>query len=777
MGNRIHTLYVVHHSHTDIGYTDLQENVLDLQTDNIRDVIRLLRSPENREFRWNCETLFIVERFLEEADEEERKEFFACVRRGNIGISLNYLNFNDLLDADVFRDRVLALREVFARYGADLPQSAMCADINGVSMGYRKALLDCGAGFFYMNINTCHGGAPFGKTHQPFRWRAADGRSLLVWSAEHYNLGNALGLRYEPQSNGYFQQYIGDRWLADPIENLHANLTDYLTRLSEGGYPYSFLPVSVSGIFTDNAPANIEILRNIEQYHARYGKDDGITIRMVTVEELYRLIAPCLGEIPEVSGDLNDWWADGVGSTPLAVKHYLSARRQYRWALSLDPAAPKKWEALCREAQANLLLYAEHTWGHSCSVSDPSLGIAGDLDLRKQSYASRANEMTSLLLNRIRREQNAIFRLYRGTGALRVTSPRGAEEVGPVAFEIEAPYYPHILVKNEKGEALPTQCHRTVRGVEVVFTDRFGEGKQKAYTFAPVAGEEAAPAEVARTENGIQTSFFRLEWEPGQGLVRLTDLVHHRELLGQEDVALFRPVYECTPLEHGVMGERGILGQNIRGEHAVATAGELTGVTFGTSGSLYTEVVMNYRLPGCRECQVILTVWHSLPRVDAMLRLTKKLNPEIESVYLPLTLRLPGASLWMRKGGAEAFRPGVDQVPGTCMDYGMSDDGILYRTGGETDYTVTALDTPLYAFAPFCHHAVKGCDGREENNARPVRSWVMNNKWETNFALNLAGFYEFRYRLEMVPAVAPDVAFDRMRERVAGPMLCVTAEQ
>ena len=97
MGNRIHTLYVVHHSHTDIGYTDLQENVLDLQTDNIRDVIRLLRSPENREFRWNCETLFIVERFLEEADEEERKEFFACVRRGNIGISLNYLNFNDLL--------------------------------------------------------------------------------------------------------------------------------------------------------------------------------------------------------------------------------------------------------------------------------------------------------------------------------------------------------------------------------------------------------------------------------------------------------------------------------------------------------------------------------------------------------------------------------------------------------------------------------------------------------------------------------------------------------
>ena len=130
----------------------------------------------------------------------------------------------------------------------------------------------------------------------------------------------------------------------------------------------------------------------------------------------------------------------------------------------------------------------------------------------------------------------------------------------------------------------------------------------------------------------------------------------------------------------------------------------------------------------------------------------------------------------MRKGGAEAFRPGVDQVPGTCMEYGMSDDGILYRTGGETDYSITALDTPLYTWAPFCHHSVKVCDGRAENNKRPIRAWVMNNKWETNFALNLAGFYEFRYRLETISPMAVDKAFDRMSERTSGSLLCVLAE-
>ena len=29
---KINTVYVIHHSHTDIGYTDLQERVIDTQT-------------------------------------------------------------------------------------------------------------------------------------------------------------------------------------------------------------------------------------------------------------------------------------------------------------------------------------------------------------------------------------------------------------------------------------------------------------------------------------------------------------------------------------------------------------------------------------------------------------------------------------------------------------------------------------------------------------------------------------------------------------------------
>jgi len=47
MSHTIKTAYVVHHSHTDIGYTDLQERVVQGQVNYIRSALRILDQPEN----------------------------------------------------------------------------------------------------------------------------------------------------------------------------------------------------------------------------------------------------------------------------------------------------------------------------------------------------------------------------------------------------------------------------------------------------------------------------------------------------------------------------------------------------------------------------------------------------------------------------------------------------------------------------------------------------------------------------------------------------------
>lgn len=48
MAHSIKTVYVVHHSHTDIGYTDLQERVIAIQVNYIKTVLSMMRQPECR---------------------------------------------------------------------------------------------------------------------------------------------------------------------------------------------------------------------------------------------------------------------------------------------------------------------------------------------------------------------------------------------------------------------------------------------------------------------------------------------------------------------------------------------------------------------------------------------------------------------------------------------------------------------------------------------------------------------------------------------------------
>ena len=194
MAHSIKTVYVVHHSHTDIGYTDLQERVIAIQVNYIKTVLSMMRQPEYADFRWNCETLYCVEEFWKQASEDDRADFARFVKEGKIGISANYLNFNDLVNADVFGKRLAKWQDKLQPFGTKI-HTAMAADVNGFSMGYRDAMIENGVEFFFTNVHCHHGMYPLYQNQNAFFWENASGQRLLVWNGEHYNLGNVLGLQ------------------------------------------------------------------------------------------------------------------------------------------------------------------------------------------------------------------------------------------------------------------------------------------------------------------------------------------------------------------------------------------------------------------------------------------------------------------------------------------------------------------------------------------------------------------------------------------------------
>lgn len=776
MAHTIKTVYVVHHSHTDVGYTDLQEIVIDCQVDNLREAMRLLRRPENRDFRWNCETYFCVERFLETVSPEEEEEFFSYVREGRIGISATYLNFCDLVPSDVLKRRIHEMCTRFEAHGVPV-KTAMIADINGISMGQRNALLDNGVEFLFTNIHTHHGMYPLYQNQNAYFWENEAGKRLLVWNGEHYNLGNALGIKPNPGVSYMTRTFIGEPKSHDPVEILRAAVDFYLTECESTGYPYDFILTSCSGVFSDNAPPNDEILRTIEGYE-KLGT--GIEIKMVSLQELYAAIQSRLGDIPVYHGDLNDWWANGAGSTPYAVKHYREALTTFRQAGALDPEIYAKFPALTKQAEDNFLLYAEHTWGHSATVTNPYETMVTNLDLRKHSYASKAHEAAAMLQNRAMMGRGGILRYYNTNGAVcAVYTGKTAARV-PVEFYIETMFLYGLSVTDASGAEMDVQLSSHPRGVRVTFLDDFAPNETKSYRYAERPAQKAlvstrhayCGAEAVRDiindfdpetytlPYALESDDFKITYEIGQGVTSFINKRTGLDMMANAPHAFFTPLYEVTALVHDAYEERRRIGRNIRGQHAVLHTAKLESVEILERGSVFILAELKFSLEGTNHCAVRVKLYRHLPRIDYAMHIAKTLSTAIESVYLPQTLCAPDTQLWFKKG-EEPFRPGIDQIPGTCMEYWMTDHGAaLCGEGGAL--LLEMLDTPLVYMGEMKHHPIRLCDGDAQNNARPLYSWVMNNTWETNFKMDLSGFGEFSYRVSLTDAATPEACFAAM---------------
>lgn len=159
------TIYLIHHSHTDIGYTDRQEKISRYHRHYIRAVIGFLdqietgEKPEWAGYNYTCENYWQVEQFLAHSTEAERVKFEYYVKKGWIDISLTYLNVNDLVERRILQRKFSDAKGYGEQLGARL-NSAMTADINGASWGYAEAMAETGIENFFTNTHTHHGMFP-----------------------------------------------------------------------------------------------------------------------------------------------------------------------------------------------------------------------------------------------------------------------------------------------------------------------------------------------------------------------------------------------------------------------------------------------------------------------------------------------------------------------------------------------------------------------------------------------------------------------------------------
>lgn len=798
------TVYLIHHSHTDIGYTERQDKIMRYHCDFIIqaiDILNRIHAGEEKKaegFVWQCENFWQVKNFYENASEEYIRDFEMYVRTGEIGLSGNYLNMTELVSAEVLDSRIRMAKEYGERIGHPVT-SGMCADVNGMAWGYGDALYENGVTSFFTCIHPHHGMFPLYKKQQPFYWETPKGKRVLVWNGDYYHLGNELfiaphgGNTYQIRDE-YHEPFISHMILNRSSENTdqmeweigQKRLERYLENLEEESYPWNFIPFMVSGCITDNAPPSAAVAERVNEMNQRYNGQ--ITCKMVNLEQFFDSVKEQCKEIPSYRGDWNDWWADGVGSTPAAVKVYLDGRRKYDICEKLGEEEGEREKALKEEAAENMMLYAEHTWGYSSSVIEPWESLVGSLEWKKASYAVNGNSAASKWLDRLLAKKGEIS-ICRDKGQrYRIINPHNVAVKDGVCLYIELWEYVEgirydtaipIEVRDcVTGEIIPSQIHMTARAtaVEIMLTmnpkeERIVEirlaSQRKTVTYenrAHVGAEGVADLleEGMRKDYGcVETPNYQVLFDQEKGICSVKDKLWGRELIrnGMAD-APFSGIYEVTGMNGDAREIRRSMGRNRKSSATKRYHSVLENIGIVERGDVYTAVQLSYSLEGCRFYTVYLKIYEEVRKIEARVRIHKDSVWEPENLYIALPFTAGEASVsYLDKTGC-VIRPGIDQLPGSCQDFYLLQNGVVWEQEGRI-VTAAFKDAPMAVFGDLKAAPVSLCSGEnEDRNRAPLYSWVMNNFWETNFKADLGGFYEFTYTVRTMEGKNPAEALE-----------------
>src|SRR5579863_335919 len=373
-------IFILPHSHHDLGYTDIQSNVEAKQMANISKGIELAQNtanyPPGARFVWNLEVLWGADLFMRTKTAPEREELINAVKKGWIG--LNGMYANELTGLC----RPEELLQLF-RYSTELGNqcgiqvdSAMISDVPGYTWGTVSAMAQAGIRYSSAAPNFFDRIGTFMVEWQdkPFWWVSPSGNErVLVWVPW----------------TGYAMSHImklDTGWV-----------NKYQARLDEVGFPYQISYIRWSG-HGDNAVPDPDICEFVKKWNEEY---EWPRFSISTTSEAFAAFEKQYGHhLPEFKGDLTPYWEDGAGSSALETRMSRGAAERLAQAATLfTMLAPQAYRSAdFNAAWRNVLLYSEHTWGAWNSVSDSENPfVTQQWQVKRQFAVDAENESKRLL--------------------------------------------------------------------------------------------------------------------------------------------------------------------------------------------------------------------------------------------------------------------------------------------------------------------------------------------------------------------------------------------
>ena len=719
-------IFILPHSHHDLGYTDLQSNVEEKQMANISRGIELARNtanyPPGARFVWNLEVLWGADQFMRTKNEPERQELISAVRKGWIG--LNGMYANELTGLC----RPEELLQLF-RYGTELGSqcgtpvdSAMISDVPGYTWGTVSAMAQAGIRYFSAAPNFFDRIGTFMVEWQdkPFWWVSPSGNErVLVWAPW----------------TGYAMSHV---------MKLDTRLVnEYQARLDEVGFPYQISCIRWSG-HGDNAQPDPEICEFVKEWNEQY---EWPHFSISTTSDAFATLEKQHGhQLPQFKGDLTPYWEDGAGSSASETRMNRGAAERLVQAATLSAIlAPEVYNSAdFNVAWRNVLLYSEHTWGAWNSVSDSENPfVTQQWQVKRQFAVDAENESKRLFdraLDAYASEKNSPNVDVHNT----CSWPR--TEVIVISKERSLG---KDHVKNEHGASVPSQ--RLSTG-ELAFLAEKVPPLGSASFHLSAAAPHVPAKRVTVLDGVLDNGIVRAKVDSKSGnIVELTSNKSPRNLL---DTSRDETINQYLFLE----------GKDT----STVSTSEPVRIAIEEAGPLVATILIESSAPGCVDLVRRVRLKASEDWIEISNIVNKKrapLNPHPgqggpggdfaqheskESLQFVFPFAIENGQIHIDVPLA-VMRPEIDQLPGSCKNW-LPVGRWIDVANAEYGVTCATLDAPLLEIGSLSA-TMLGSQTHPEiwrKHIEPTRkfySWIMNNHWGTNYRAYQDGPVEFRYAL------------------------------
>lgn len=712
-------VYILPHSHHDLGYTEMQADVEERQMRNIALGIDLARKtaeyPEGSRFVWNLEVLWGADLYMKRKSAEEKAALLDAVRKGWIALNGSYANELTGLC------RPEELLQLF-RYGTELSEaagtkidSAMMSDVPGYTWGTVDAMAQAGIRYFSAAPNYFDRIGRFMDTLQdkPFWWVSKSGKDkVLFWIPW----------------TGYAMSHVmaaNDEWVGK-----------YQERMDDVRFPYDISYVRWAG-HGDNAEPDPGIAEFVRTWNETY---EWPKFTIASTSTAFAAFERRYGsQLPQLQGDLTPYWEDGAASSALETAiNRNTADRLTQAATLLALTRPADYKAASfKDAWRDVLLYSEHTWGAAASVTQPEAAMTINQWNVKREFALEGERKSQALFALVGEKAGPRH------GSIDVINTSSWARGGVVLVSPGLSTAGNRVV-DAHGKPLPSQ--RLSSGeLAVLIPSIPGLGSSR---LTVTSGSPIAPSHPVVFRDGeLRNSRLRARIDPISGnIAELTmdgvdgNLIDSRAGWTLNEFVLL----QGDDVQH--LGKSGAATVTVEEQGPLVVT-----LRVESSAPLCKSLVRRIRLAADQD---FLELYNTVDKQRAEYAKSadeKGRHPVLkESLQFAFPFAVTGGQLTV-DGAFSSVRPELDQLPGSCKNW-MPVGRWVDVSNSSIGVTWVTLDAPLIEVGGITATKLNSQTDpevwmRHLDPTQTFFSWVMNNHWGTNYRAWQEGPVTFRYAL------------------------------